>query len=89
VGPPEGTPLVVVDTVGLADPTLSTLAQQKKLKERLASIERAAAGVARFLVVLTLGVHGRLTNDDLSGIIGLTIARPIRPWPRCNPYFVF
>ena len=47
MGPPEGTPLVVVDTVGLSDPTLSTSTQQKELRERLASIERAAGSSAR------------------------------------------
>jgi hypothetical protein len=69
------TPVVVVDTVGLGDPSIPAAVQHRELRKRLAWIEDVAleayGDYPRFALFLVLGVQGRFTEDDVKGVSGL------------------
>lgn len=71
---PVGTPLVVVDTPGLGDPhtTLQVLcAEMRSTMDAIEKCFKTVGAEVRFANVLVLGVHGRITDDDLQAIQAL------------------
>lgn len=71
------TPIIVVDTPGLGDPDKPDEVLQDELRTQLATIETCLQqnGVLpRFVLLLVLGVHNRVTNDDIQAVQGLRAA---------------
>eukprot|EP00933_Yihiella_yeosuensis_P057208 TRINITY_DN5685_c3_g1_i1.p1 TRINITY_DN5685_c3_g1~~TRINITY_DN5685_c3_g1_i1.p1 ORF type:complete len:315 (-),score=60.47 TRINITY_DN5685_c3_g1_i1:107-1018(-) len=65
---PEGTPLVIVDTPGLGDPRIDIQVLCSQMRTTMDSVEKCLKTVGtepKFAILLVLGVHGRISDDDM------------------------
>ena len=67
----NGDPVIVVDTPGLGNPEVTREDVQKHIFEYLKSIDQEHSS-CKFAILFVLGVHTRLTDDDLKefGLLG-------------------
>lgn len=68
---------LIVDTPGLGDPETPDMVTHAEIRSKMSEIEKSfllddeKVSVAQFCILLVLGVHGRVTNEDVEIYEGL------------------